>query len=112
LEAEAYNGPSIIIAYSHCIAHGYDMCHGLEQQSNAVNSGYWPLFRFNPQKEKGQRFTIDSKTPAVALEEFLYHENRFTTIKNNFPEKGEEFLHLANDTVKNRWERLQVLKEL
>lgn len=88
LEAEAYPGPSIIIAYSHCIAHGYDMLHGLDQQSNAVNSGYWPLFRFNPLKEKGQRFTIDSKTPAVALDEFLYQENRFATIKNNFPEKG------------------------
>ncbi|HEU4902859.1 MAG TPA: hypothetical protein VFT06_08705, partial [Flavisolibacter sp.] len=96
----------------HCIAHGYDMCHGLDQQSNAVNSGYWPLFRFNPLKEKGQRFTIDSKTPAVALEEFMYQENRFATIKNNFPEKGAEFLDLANEMVKSKWDRLQVLKEL
>jgi pyruvate-ferredoxin/flavodoxin oxidoreductase len=84
----------------------------LDQQSNAVNSGYWPLFRFNPLKEKGQRFSIDSKTPGVALEDFLYQENRFSTIKNNFPEKGDEFLHLANDAVKSRWEKLQVLKEL
>ncbi len=112
LEAEAYPGPSIIIAYSHCISHGYDMCHGIEQQNRAVNSGYWPLFRFNPLKDKGQRFSIDSKTPAVALEEFLYHENRFATIRNNFPEKGVEFLEKANDIVKNRWEKLQVLKEL
>lgn len=112
LEAEAYPGPSLIIAYSHCISHGYDMCHGIEQQNLAVNSGYWPLFRFNPLKEKGQRFSIDCKAPAVALEEFLYHENRFATIKNNFPEIGSEFLEKANDVVKNRWERLQVLKEL
>lgn len=112
LEAEAYPGPSLVIAYSHCISHGYDMRHGLDQQNKAVNSGYWPLFRFNPLKEKGQRFSVDSKTPAVALEDFLYHENRFATIKNNFPEKGSKFLHLANDSVKTRWEKLQVLKEL
>ncbi len=112
LEAEAYPGPSIVIAYSHCIAHGYDMCHGLDQQNLAVNSGYWPLFRYNPMKEKGQRFTVDSKNPTVALEEFMYHENRFATIKNNLPEKAGEFLGQANDAVKHHWDRLEVLKNL
>jgi pyruvate-ferredoxin/flavodoxin oxidoreductase len=112
LEAEAYPGPSIIIAYSHCIAHGYDMCHGLDQQKLAVNSGYWPLFRYNPIKERGQRFTIDCKAPSVQLNEFLYHENRFATIKNNFPGKAEEFLTMANEGIKQHWERLEALKLL
>ncbi|HET9824546.1 MAG TPA: 4Fe-4S binding protein, partial [Chitinophagaceae bacterium] len=112
LEAEAYPGPSLIIAYSHCIAHGYDMCHGLEQQKLAVNTGYWPLFRYNPVKERGQRFTIDCKAPSVQLNEFLYHENRFATIKNNYPEKAQEFLTLANEGIKQHWERLEALKSL
>jgi pyruvate-ferredoxin/flavodoxin oxidoreductase len=112
LEAEAYPGPSLIIAYSHCIAHGYDMCHGLDQQKLAVNSGYWPLFRYNPIKERGQRFTIDCKPPSVQLNEFLYHENRFATIKNNYPEKAEEFLTMANEGIKQHWERLEALKLL
>lgn len=112
LEAEAYPGPSIIIAYSHCIAHGYDMCHGLDQQDLAVNSGYWPLFRYNPLKEQGKRFVLDSKDPSVPLEEFMYHENRFATIKNNFPEKAHEFLDMANEGIRHRWERIQALKAL
>ncbi|MBL7743557.1 MAG: pyruvate:ferredoxin (flavodoxin) oxidoreductase [Chitinophagaceae bacterium] len=112
LEAEAYSGPSIVIAYSHCIAHGYDMCHGLDQQDLAVKSGYWPLFRFNPTKEKGQRFVIDSKPPSVALNEFLYHENRFATIKNTDPERGAEFLGMANEGVRLHWERIEALKAL
>ncbi|HEY1021904.1 MAG TPA: thiamine pyrophosphate-dependent enzyme, partial [Flavisolibacter sp.] len=112
LEAEAYPGPSLVIAYSHCIAHGYDMCHGIDQQSLAVKTGYWPLFRYNPTKEKGQRFVIDSKNPSVALDEFMYHENRFATIKNNYPEKATEFLGMANEAVQRRWERLEALKNL
>ena len=112
LEAEAYPGPSLIIAYSHCIAHGYDMKDGLHQQNLAVKSGYWPLFRFNPMKEKGQRFVVDSKEPTVGLDEFMYHENRFSTIKNNFPEKGTEFLNMANEALKKRWERIEALKNL
>jgi pyruvate-ferredoxin/flavodoxin oxidoreductase len=112
LEAEAYPGPSIIIAYSHCIAHGYDMCHGNDQQNLAVKTGYWPLFRYNPMKEKGQRFTLDCKPPSVALNKFLYHENRFATIKNNFPEKATEFLALANEGVQRRWETIEALKSL
>lgn len=112
LEAEAYPGPSIIIAYSHCIAHGYDMCHGLEQQDLAVKSGYWPLFRYNPLKEQGQRFVLDSKDPSISLDEFLYHENRFATIKNNNPERAKEFLVMANDGIKQHWDRIQALKAL
>ena len=112
LEAEAFPGPSIIIAYSHCIAHGYDMCHGNDQQELAVKSGYWPLFRYNPLKEKGQRFVMDSKDPSIPLGDFMYNENRFSTIKNNFPEKASEFLDMANDGMRQRWERLQAFKVL
>lgn len=111
-EAEAYPGPSLIIAYSHCIAHGYDMCHGADQQKNAVNSGYWPLFRYNPLKEKGQRFTLDSKEPSIPLSEFLYHENRFTVIRANDPDLAELFLHEVEHDVKDRWDRLNLLKGL
>lgn len=112
LEAEAYPGPSIIIAYSHCIAHGYDMCHGLDQQDLAVKTGYWPLFRYNPMKEQGQRFVLDSKEPSLPLDEFLYNENRFATIKNNDPVRATEFLSLANEGMKQRWQRIQALKAL
>jgi pyruvate-ferredoxin/flavodoxin oxidoreductase len=112
LEAEAFPGPSIIIAYSHCIAHGYEMSQGIEQQNLAVKSGYWPLFRYNPLKEKGQRFVADSKEPSIALEDFLYHENRFATIKNNDPERGSEFLAMANQAMKSRWEKIEALKAL
>jgi pyruvate-ferredoxin/flavodoxin oxidoreductase len=112
IEAEAWPGPSLIIAYSHCIAHGYDMCHGINQQKLAVQTGYWPLFRFNPLKEKGQRFMLDSKPPSIPLEEFLYHENRFATIKNNNPEKASEFLANANVGLMQRWERIEALKSL
>jgi pyruvate-ferredoxin/flavodoxin oxidoreductase len=112
LEAEAFPGPSIIIAYSHCIAHGYDMCHGLEQQELAVKTGYWPLFHYNPLNEQGKRFVLDSKDPSIPLEDFLYNENRFATIKNNYPEKATEFLAAANDGIRRRWERIQALKSL
>lgn len=112
LEAEAYPGPSIIIAYSHCIAHGYDMCHGLDQQELAVKTGYWPLFRYNPLKEQGQRFVLDSKDPSVSLDEFLYHENRFATIKNSDPEKAGEFLAQANEGIRHRWEKILALRNL
>ena len=82
LEAEAYPGPSIVIAYSHCIAHGYDMAKGAEHQQNAVKSGYWPLFRYNPIKKQGERFVLDSKEPTLPVGEFMYQENRFKVIQN------------------------------
>ena len=88
------------------------MCQGNGQQALAVKSGYWPLFNFKPLKEKGQRFVIDSKEPSIPLDDFLYNENRFATIKNNFPEKGIEFLAMANDGMHQRWERIQALKAL
>ena len=109
-EAEAYPGPSLIIAYSHCIAHGYDMCHGSDQQKNAVNSGYWPLFRFNPMKQKGERFLLDSKDPSIPLSEFLYHENRFASIRAKDPALADAFLKMAEEDLKSKYERLHLLQ--
>lgn len=112
LEAEAYPGPSLIIAYSHCIAHGIDMSHGAEEQDFAVKSGYWPLFHYNPLKEQGQRFVIDSKEPSMPLADFMYHENRFNVIKAKDPELAERFLHEAEAMRNDKWHRLTTLKGL
>jgi len=112
LEAEAYPGPSLIIAYSHCIAHGIDMAHGASEQDFAVKSGYWPLFHYNPLKPRGQRFVIDSKSPSIPLSEFMYHENRFNVIKAKDPELAERFLHQAEEAMVSKWERLDTLKGL
>ena len=112
LEAEAFPGPSIIIAYSHCIAHGIDMAHGAEEQDFAVKSGYWPLFHYNPLKPKGERFVIDSKQPSMPLSEFMYHENRFNVIKAKDPELAERFLHQAEDEKNAKWDRLNLFKGL
>lgn len=112
LEAEAYPGPSLIIAYSHCIAHGIDMSHGASEQEFAVKSGYWPLFHYNPLKPKGERFIIDSKEPTLPLSEFMYHENRFKVIKAKDPELAANFLEQAEEAKQAKWDRLVTLKGL
>lgn len=111
-EAEAFPGTSIIIAYSHCIAHGYDMVNGAEHQANAVKSGYWPLFRYNPLKPRGQRFTIDSKEPTLPIKDFMYNETRFSILTRQDPENAELLLAGAEKGVAEHWERLLTLKEL
>lgn len=111
-EAEAFPGTSIVIAYSHCIAHGYDMANGVTQQENAVKSGYWPLFRYNPLKARGERFSLDCKEPSLALQEFLYNETRFSVLTRQDPEHAAELLLEAENGVANRWERLLALKAL
>jgi pyruvate-ferredoxin/flavodoxin oxidoreductase len=111
-EAEKFPGTSLVIAYSHCIAHGYDMMHGAEQQNNAVKSGYWPLFRYNPLKPKGERFSLDSKEPSLELKEFLYHETRFSSLTRQNPENAERLLHEAESGIGKKWERLLALKGL
>ena len=90
LEAEAYDGPSLIIAYSHCIAHGYDMAHGLDQQKAAVNSGYWPLFRYNPDlAAQGKNpFQLDSRPASIALKDYIYNETRYTMLAKSNPEEA------------------------
>ncbi len=105
LEAEAFDGPSIIIAYSHCIAHGYDMAFGCEQQKAAVNSGYWPLFRYNPKlAEQGKNpFQLDSRPPSLPLKNYVYNETRYTMLAKSNPEHAKELLKLAEEDVASRW---------
>jgi len=105
LEADAYNGPSIIIAYSHCIAHGIDMRKGLEQQKLAVQSGFWPLYRYNPQltQEGKNPLTIDSKEPTVPFEQYAYNETRYRMLVQSDEQRAEMLLKLAEQDVKNRW---------
>ena len=109
LEAEAYDGPSLIIAYSHCIAHGYDMVHGIEQQKNAVLSGHWPLFRYNPAlaKEGKNPFVLDSRAPSVPLEKYIYNETRYTMLVNSDPEEAKRLLQQAQEHVNDRWKLYQ-----
>lgn len=104
-EAEAYNGPALIIAYSHCIAHGFDLTYGMEQQKNAVLSGYWPLIRYNPAlREEGKNpFQLDSKAPSMSLKEFSYHENRFTMLARSQPDVAKKLLKEAQDDVERAW---------
>jgi pyruvate-ferredoxin/flavodoxin oxidoreductase len=105
LEAEAYDGPSIIIAYSHCIAHGYDLVHGLDQQKAAVNSGYWPLFRYNPALalEGKNPFKLDSRPPTLTVDKFMYNETRYSMLVHSKPETAKQLLELAQKDVNDRW---------
>jgi pyruvate-ferredoxin/flavodoxin oxidoreductase len=105
LEAEAYHGPSIIIAYSHCIAHGYDLAHGMDQQKLAVNSGYWPLFRYNPDlvAQGKNPFQLDSRPPTTALKDFIYNETRYTMLVKSNPEEAKKLLALAQQDVNQQW---------
>ncbi len=105
LEAESYDGPSLIIAYSHCISHGINMAQGLEQQKRAVESGYWPLARFDPRLiEKGEPpLKLDSKGPKIPLEEYIYKETRYSTLRQHHPEEAEKLLKLAQEDVQSRW---------
>jgi len=109
LEAEAYDGPSLIIAYSHCIAHGIDMAKGLEQQKLAVNSGYWPLFRFNPAlTAQGQNpLVIDSKEPTIRIEEYAYNETRYRMLLQSDEVRAEALMKLAREDAKSRWQLYQ-----
>jgi pyruvate-ferredoxin/flavodoxin oxidoreductase len=105
LEAEAYPGPALVISYGHCIAHGYDMASGLEQQKAAVLSGYWPLFRYNPlRRAEGKNpLQLDSRAPTIPLEEFLYREQRFAALRDSDPEAARTLLEHAKTDVLERW---------
>ncbi|MGE4319269.1 MAG: pyruvate:ferredoxin (flavodoxin) oxidoreductase [Deferribacterales bacterium] len=111
VEAEAHDGPSIIIAYSHCIAHGITMTEGVDAQRKAVASGYWPLFRFNPaMREEGKNpLTLDSKDPSMTLKEFMATENRFRVVQKMFPDKADAIVEFAS--MKSR-QRFKLYKEL
>ena len=105
LEAEAYEGPSLIIAYSHCIAHGIDMSKGLEQQKLIVESGLWPLYRYNPAlAEQGKNpLKLDSKDPKVKLPEFAYNETRFRMLLQSDEKRAELLMNMAQSDVLSRW---------
>jgi pyruvate-ferredoxin/flavodoxin oxidoreductase len=110
-EAEAYDGPSLIIAYSHCIAHGYDLRHGMDQQKSAVLSGHWPLLRFNPELEREGKnpLVLDSKPPSLPLRKYAYNETRYTMLAHSDPAAAKELLELAQDDVLERWRLYEYL---
>ncbi|MEW7978197.1 MAG: pyruvate:ferredoxin (flavodoxin) oxidoreductase [Candidatus Sedimenticola endophacoides] len=112
-EAEAYKGPSLILAYSPCIAHGYDLQHGLRQQDLAVSSGYWPLIRFNPERRgAGERpFVLDSPRPRISLMEYAYNEARYKVLLRTNPEEAEYLMNVAQELVNLRWETYEHLAE-
>jgi len=114
LEAEAYEGPSIVIAYSHCIAHGYNLVMGLEQQKNAVQSGHWPLYRFNPAlKAEGKNpFQLDCKEPALDLDKYIYNETRYKMLTLSQPELAASLLEGAKEDVAARWRLYSYLAKM
>ncbi len=111
IEAEAYDGPSIIIAYSHCIGQGLDMRRGLDQQALAVKTGYWPLVRYNPdlRSEGKNPLQLDSKAPSIPLEDYIYNENRYRAVKARDPEMAADLLKRAQADVEPPLETLRVL---
>ncbi|MCG3118837.1 MAG: Pyruvate-flavodoxin oxidoreductase [bacterium] len=111
VEAEQYDGPSIIIAYSHCIAHGINMTKGMEQQKFAVNSGYWPLFRYNPvlATEGHAPLHLDSRAPSIPVKEYMYRETRFKMLTKSDPVSAERLLKLAQEDVQSRWQMYEHL---
>ncbi len=105
-EAEEYQGPSLILAYSHCIAHGYDMADGMKQQKLATASGYWPLIRYNPTlRAAGKKpFVLDSPRPSIPLQEYAYNEMRYKILQRTNPEEAEKLMQSAQELVERRWQ--------
>ena len=113
LEAEAHDGPSIIIAYSTCISHGLKkgMGFSVRNMDEAVKAGYWHLYRFNPAlKEQGKNpFTLDSKEPTESFRDFLMGQVRYSAIAKQFPDVAEELFNLAEEYSKERYENYKRL---
>lgn len=105
LEAEAYDGPSLIIAYSHCIMHGIDMSKGLHDQKAAVDSGQWPLYRYNPERlEQGENpMVLDSRAPKIPVKDYLQMETRFNMLKFSKPEVAKTLFAEVQNDVDERW---------
>ena len=104
-EAEAYHGPSLILAYSHCIAHGINMQRGLDQQHLAVESGHWPLVRYNPAvRESGENpFVLDSGRPKIPLKQYRYNEVRYKVLAHTNPKEAEHLMELGQQAINQRW---------
>jgi pyruvate-ferredoxin/flavodoxin oxidoreductase len=113
IEAEAYNGPSLIICYAHCISHGINTTFGVEGQRKAVACGHWPLFRYNPvlAQEGENPFKLDSKPPTMSFEEYAYGENRYRVLKKANPDAAAELMALAEEDVRKRWIRYERLAQ-
>lgn len=113
-EAERFPGPALIIAYSHCIAHGIDMKNGMQQQKLAVKSGYWPLYRYNPLRSaEGQNpMQLDADEPSIPLAEYMYNENRFKILLRQNPEQAKLLLAAAEKDVRQRWQRYKKLAQV
>jgi pyruvate-ferredoxin/flavodoxin oxidoreductase len=114
LEAESYDGPSLIIAYSHCINQGIDMTKGLDQQRLAVESAYWPLYRYDPRlKAEGKNpFQLDSKAPKIPLSDYAYNETRYSMLLRSMPERAEMLMDLAQQAVYDRWYKYEQLAKM
>jgi pyruvate-ferredoxin/flavodoxin oxidoreductase len=109
VEAEAYDGPSLVIAYSHCIAHGINMEHGFKQQKLAVDSGHWPLFRFNPNLAGTGRTRSSStpRRPSVPLKDYTYNEVRYRMLTHSDPVEAERLMKLGQEDVRRRWKQYE-----
>jgi pyruvate-ferredoxin/flavodoxin oxidoreductase len=108
-EAEAYPGPSIIMAYSHCIAHGYNLESGLSQQKKAVDSGYWPLYRFDPRQSQGSKLKLDSKAPKLPLSQYMENEGRFRMLQLQNPDRSKELMEMGQQAIYERYEQYRRL---
>jgi pyruvate-ferredoxin/flavodoxin oxidoreductase len=103
-EADAWDGPSLIIAYSTCIAHGIDMETSMSHQKEAVRSGYWPLYRYRPTTEEHEHpFQLDSSAPTIPLREFALKEARFAMLARSDPDRSAMLLDLAQAGIDERW---------
>ncbi len=113
MEAEAYDGPSLIIAYSHCIAHGINMTKGMTNQKMAVECGHWPVYRFNPMLalEGKNPLKLDSKAPKIKFEEYAYMETRYKMLTKSHPEEAKRLMKLAQGDVDARWKALEELAD-
>jgi len=111
LEAEAFDGPSLVIAYSHCIAHGINMTSGVDENKKAVASGYWPLYRYNPALAADGKnpLQLDSKTPTISFEEYAYGENRYRVLKKNNPVAAAELMKKATEWTVRRFDLYEKL---
>ena len=114
IEAEKYDGPSIIIAYSHCIAHGYDLKHGMSQQKKAVDAGLWATFRYNPElKEQGKNpMHLDYKGPKIPVKDYMYNEARFKMVEKMNSKEAGEFLETASTYAQDTYKRYENLMNI
>jgi pyruvate-ferredoxin/flavodoxin oxidoreductase len=113
-EAEAYNGPSLIIAYSHCAMHGIDMAKGLEQQQLAVDSGHWIMYRYNPMlKAEGKNpLQLDCKAAKIPLRDYIYNETRYKMLEKSNPAEAARLLVEAEKFIQERWRRYEQLASM